>query len=191
MLDKEFIKVVRERYSTHARLRREVIKLSADAQNSAKKSIFALHRDDLALCDQLLAAAEDKFAEVRAVIAKSPELSQEGSYRAALEEFMEGVLYRNFVRDGQVNPVEFPDVDYETIIGALSDLTGELQRRQVKAAIERNLDEVTRYQKAIEAIVAELLDMDLEGYLRNKFDQAKNSLRRAEEVLYDASLRLK
>jgi predicted translin family RNA/ssDNA-binding protein len=191
MLDKEFINVVRERYGTHARLRREIIQLSAVAQNCAKKSIFAQHRDDAALCDRLLADAEARFAEARTVIAKSPELSQEGTYRAALEEYMEALLYRNFVRDGKVNPVEFPDADYETFIGALSDLTGELQRRQVKAAIERNLDEVARYQKAIEAIVAELLDMDLEGYLRNKFDQAKNSLRRAEEVLYDASLRLK
>jgi predicted translin family RNA/ssDNA-binding protein len=191
MLDKEFLAVVRERYGTHSRLRREIIKLSADAQNCAKKSIFAQHRDDVALCDRLLADAEARFAEARTVIAKSPELAQEGSYRSALEEYMEALLYRNFVRDGKVNPVEFPDADYETLIGALSDLTGELQRRQVKAAIERNLDEVARYQKAIEAIVAELLDMDLEGYLRNKFDQAKNSLRRAEEVLYDASLRLK
>lgn len=189
MLDKEFIKAIREKYMGHRGLRREVIKLSADAQNSAKKSIFAMHRDDAALADELLAAAEAKFGEARAVIAQSTELSQEGSYRAALEEYMEARLYRNFVRDGAVNPVEFPDADYETFIGALSDLTGEIQRRQVKAATERRLDEVARYKEAIEAIVGELLAMDLEGYQRNKFDQSKNNLRRAEEVLYDVSLR--
>jgi hypothetical protein len=31
--------------------------------------------------------------------------------------------------------------------------------------------------------------MDLEGSMRTKFDQAKNSLRRAEDVLYDLAMR--
>ena len=39
------------------------------------------------------------------------------------------------------------------------------------------------------AIVEAMLEMDLGGYLRNKFDQAKNGLRRAEDVHYDVTLR--
>jgi predicted translin family RNA/ssDNA-binding protein len=189
MLDQEFMKTLREKNAVHGKLRREIIKLAGDAQSSAKKAIFALHRDDREGTDARLAEAEAGFAAARAVIERSPELVKEGSYRAALEEFMEATLYRNFVRDGRVDPVDFPDADYETFIGALSDLTGEIQRRQVKAAIEGRVDEVARYKEAVEAIVGELLNMDLEGYLRNKFDQAKNSLRRAEDVLYDTSIR--
>ena len=37
--------------------------------------------------------------------------------------------------------------------------------------------------------VAGLTAMDFSGYLRTKFDQARGHLRRAEEILYDLSLR--
>ena len=189
MLDQKLVSSIAEKYAAHRRLRREIIKLAGDAQNRSKKAIFALHRGDADGADALLAEAEAKFNEVRERVATSPELVHEGSYRAALEEYVEAALYRNFLRDGEVKAIDLPDVDYATMLGGLSDLTGELQRRQVKAAIERDTEEAARLKEAIEQIVGALLDMDLEGYLRNKFDQAKNSLRRAEDVLYDLSLR--
>ena len=64
-----------------------------------------------------------------------------------------------------------------------------MQRRQVRLATEGKTAEVRSIKESMEAVVAELLDMDLGGYLRNKFDQAKNNLRRAEEVLYELSIR--
>jgi predicted translin family RNA/ssDNA-binding protein len=189
MLDQSFIDDLGGRYATHRKLRRDVINLASEGQNRAKKAIFALHRDDADGADQLLREAEAKFTAVRELAAQSPELSWEGSYRAALEEYAEAALYRNFLRDGEVRGMEYPDVDYATLLGGLSDLTGELQRRQVLAAIRRDDAEVARLREAIDRIVGALLNMDLEGYHRNKFDQAKNSQRRAEDVLYDVSLR--
>jgi predicted translin family RNA/ssDNA-binding protein len=81
------------------------------------------------------------------------------------------------------------DLDHETYLGGLADLVGELQRRQVRAATEGRTDEVKKIKDDIEVIVDALLEMDLGGYLRNKFDQAKNALRRAEDVLYEVSIR--
>lgn len=188
-MDLNFIKELGERYKSHRRDRREIIKLASDAQNNSKKSIFALHRDDREEADRLLAEAGERLAAIHKMVGANAELANEGSYRSALEEYMEAVLYRNFVVEGKVTAPEVTDANSETYIGALSDLTGELQRRQVKAGIERNHEEVARLKEAIEEIFGQLLDMDLEGYLRNKFDQAKNSLRRAEDVLYETSLR--
>ncbi len=189
MLDPQYIASVREKHAAYETSRREVIKTAGDALNASKRAIFALHRDDTAAADKLLAEASAGLDKVRALITKIPDLVAEGSYRAALEEFVESSLYRQYVRDGRVGEVPGEHIDYEIYLGGLTDLAGEIQRRQVRLATEGKLDEVKKCKDAIEEIVEKLLEMDLGGYLRTKFDQAKNSLRRAEEVLYETTIR--
>src|SRR5690606_29884066 len=130
---------------------------------------------------------------IRTRIAGRPELADEGAYRAALEEYAEAALYRVWVRDGSVGPVagfEEMGIDHEIYLGGLADLTGEMQRRQVRFATDgRPVADIGAVTTAIGEIVEQLLQMDLTGYLRTKFDQSKNNLRRAEDVLYDVTLR--
>jgi predicted translin family RNA/ssDNA-binding protein len=189
MLDAKFFAALKERQATHVALRRELIAKAAGAQSEAKRAIFALHRDDFAAADALLASSVAALSDIRMKIANRPELADEGAYRAAIEEYAEAALYRNWLRDGNVGAVGFEGVDHEIYLGGLSDLTGEMQRRQVRLATEGKIDEVRAIKDTIEEIVVQLLQMDLTGYLRNKFDQSKNSLRRAEDVLYDVTLR--
>lgn len=189
MLDKAFFAALKERQASHVAIRRELIARASTAQAEAKRAIFALHRDDVSSADALLASAAAALADIRAKIAGRPELADEGAYRAALEEYAEAALYRAWLKDGAVGPVQLEGVDHEIYLGGLSDLTGELQRRQVRLATEGKIDDVRRIKEVIEAIVVQLLEMDLTGYLRTKFDQAKNGLRRAEDVLYDVTLR--
>jgi len=189
MLDKAYFSALKERQASHVAIRRELIARAATAQGEAKRAIFALHRDDAAGADILLTSAAAALSDIRGKIAGRPELADEGAYRAALEEYAEAALYRAWVKDGTVGPVAFEGVDHEIYLGGLSDLTGELQRRQVRLATDGKLDEVRKLKQAIEEIVVQLLEMDLTGYLRTKFDQAKNSLRRAEDVLYEVTLR--
>ena len=189
MLDKAYFAALKERQASHVAIRRELIARAATAQAEAKRAIFALHRDDLGSADTLLASAAGALADIRAKIAGRPELADEGAYRAALEEYAEAALYRAWMKDGAVGPIPLEGVDHEIYLGGLSDLTGELQRRLVRLATEGKTEEVRRIKDVIEAIVVQLLEMDLTGYLRTKFDQAKNSLRRAEDVLYEITLR--
>ncbi|HTM67952.1 MAG TPA: hypothetical protein VL426_01505 [Candidatus Binatia bacterium] len=189
MLDKAYFAALKERQASHVAIRRELIARASTAQAEAKRAIFALHRDDMAGAEGLLASAAAALADIRSRIAGRPELADEGAYRAALEEYAEAALYRAWVKDGTVGPVDLEGVDHEIYLGGLSDLTGEMQRRQVRLATEGKLDEVRAIKDAIEEIVVRLLEMDLTGYLRTKFDQSKNSLRRAEDVLYEVTLR--
>jgi predicted translin family RNA/ssDNA-binding protein len=189
MIDKSFFKTLKEKYSAFAQGRREVIALAGDAQHASKRAIFALHRDDTDNAAALLADAAAKLSQVRAMFVKRPELAHEGSFRAAMEEFAEAKLYEQFVATGNVGEIPGAEIDYDTYLGGLSDLTGELARRQVRFATAGDADEAKRLKEEIEAIVAELLEMDLSGYLRTKFDQAKNNLRRAEDIVYELSLR--
>jgi predicted translin family RNA/ssDNA-binding protein len=189
MIDRELLAGMRERLSAYEAARRDTIKTAGDALSNAKRAIFALHRDDRATAARLLAESRQLLDKVAATAADRPGLDEEGSYRAALEEFAEASLYSQFVESGKVGAIVGPTIDEDTYIGALSDLTGEMQRRQVRLATEGKVEDVKRIKDAIEEVIAELLEMDLGGYLRNKFDQAKNNLRRAEEVLYDVTLR--
>lgn len=189
ILDSGHFQLIRKAHADYVISRREVIKLSGDAQSASKRAIFALHRDDMKGADTLLKKAEDGFAGVRKLIDNQPELAHEGSYRAGIEEYVEAVLYREFVKQGDVGPVALEGVTYEIYLAGLSDLTGELQRRQVRLATEGDVEGVKVIRDAVTAIVEELVSYDFGGYLRTKFDQAKNSLRRAEDVVYDVSLR--
>lgn len=190
MIDEDFFERLAADNAAYGSARRDVISLSDDVRNLSKRAIFAMHRDDLPEADKLLGEAKDRLSKLRKE-ATMPGLLDEGSYHAGLEEHVEALLYRRYVKDGTVGPVDGPDIGHDTYIGALCDLTGELQRRQVKAAIAGDGDAVERLYAEIESVVGELLKMDLTGYLRNKFDQAKNGLRRAEEVRYDMSIRKK
>lgn len=191
MLDKAYLAEVKAQHAAHASGRRELIKFASDAQSAAKRAIFALHRDDLEAADALFAEAEARLAQISERLGFRPELADEGSYRAALEEYAEAALYREYLRSGNVGKLAKEGIDYDTYLGALSDLTGELQRRQVRMATEGNLAAVKAIKEDLSGVVEAMLEMDLEGYLRNKFDQAKNSLRRAEDVLYEMTLRSK
>ena len=191
MLDRDFFAAIKRQLTSYEAGRREVIKLSSDAISASKRAIFALHRDDAAAAAKLLAEAETRIGEVEAAIKAQPDLAGEGSFRAALEEYLEARLYRQYLADGSIGRVEGEHIDYDIYLAGLTDLTGEMQRRQVRLATEGKLAEAKRIKELIEAIVAELLEMDLGGYLRTKFDQTKNNLRRAEEVLYELTLRSK
>jgi predicted translin family RNA/ssDNA-binding protein len=189
MLDRSELDRIRAHKAATAEGRREIIKRANDALNASKRAIFELHRGDAAQADALLTEADGLFAQARERIATNPSLDGVGAYRAGLEEFAEAKLYRQFMAKGAVGGLEYPDVDDDIYLGGLCDLAGELQRRQVAVATAGDLDGVGRIKDAIEEIVVALLAMDLEGHLRTKFDQAKNALRRAEDVLYDVKLR--
>lgn len=190
MIDKDFFSGLKRDHDAYEAGRREIIKTAGDALNASKRAIFAMHRDDLEAADRLLTEAAIGLSAIREAIAGQPDLAHEGSYRAAMEENAEAQLYRRFIKTGEIGAVEnAAGFDYEVYLSGLSDLTGELQRRQVRAATDGQLDDVRRLKEAVEAVVNELLGIDLGGYLRNKFDQAKNNLRRAEEVLYELALR--
>jgi predicted translin family RNA/ssDNA-binding protein len=189
MLDRKYFDEIKNQHASYENARRAVIKISGDVLSAAKRAIFALHRDDAAGADALLKESAALIGQVVTLAGAVPGLTQEGSYRAALEEYVEASLYRAYVRDGGVGRVEGLDLDYEIYLGGLSDLVGELQRRQVRMATEGKTDEVRKIKEQIEIVVDALLELDLGGYLRNKFDQAKNALRRAEDVLYEVTLR--
>ncbi len=189
MLDKKYLTKVREELLSYSETRREVIKQAGDAQYLSKKAIFALQRDDLDIAEDCLDKAKAIIQGLNKANKKETGIFEEGSYRAAIEEYAEAKLFSSFVYKKTIGELKDFAIDSDTYIGGLSDVVGEILRYAIKSATEKKFDEVERCYLVAEAIVSEMVDMNLTGYNRQKFDQSKNALQKLEQIRYEVSLR--
>ncbi len=189
MLDKKYLAKVREELLAYTEKRRVVIKTAGDAQHLAKKAIFALQRDDFKGAEECLQKAKEMILGLNKDYKKEPDIFGEGSYRASIEEYAEAKLFSQFVHNKPISSLKEFTIDADTYIGGLSDVVGEIYRYAIKSATEKKFDEVERCYLVAEEIVSEMVDMNLTGYNRQKFDQAKGALQKMEQVRYEVSLR--
>jgi len=167
--------------------RRRLQELSQLAQKNSKQAIFALQRGDGTRSAALLDEAETALAQGLTLIKKQPRLTNEGMWRAALEEFCEACFFDKALKGRDLFPPQTITDDPDILIGGLSDLIGEFVRLATKAAIERKTEEVQKLYATSETLVEFLLSLDATGSLRSKVDQARQHLRRLEEIRYDLS----
>jgi len=189
MLDKKYTQAVRSDLLSYAQKRREVIKMSGDAQQHAKKAIFALQRDDKEGGSERLKLAEGLLLELAKKFKGDKRLFNEGSYKAAVEEYVEAVLFNNYILGKSVGKIKGVEVGSDAFISGLCDVPGELCRYAIAAATARNFELTKKCFQYAQEIIGELMDMDLTGYHRNKFDQAKQALHKLEQVVYEVSIR--
>ncbi len=187
MLNKKYFQKIRADLLSYAEKRREVIKIAGDAQHLAKRAIFARQRDDVTAAKQALETAESLLQGLVKKFQKEQGLLDEGSFRAGLEEYVEAYLFISYLNKKEIGPVKNLPVPGDIYIGGLADLPGELLRYAIKSATERNFVVVKECYAAAEEIVMEMVDMDLTGYNRQKFDQAKQALGKLQQVVYEIS----
>jgi len=194
MLNQKLFLKLKKEYDTYEAARRELIGVSNTTLSKAKQAIFALHRDDEKSAAAFLDEVERTFGNLEKQFKALPELRYEGAYRAALEEYVEAKLFYGFLQSKRtdlrsVGGRSSVHVDADTYLAGLSDFTGELTRKCVQRATQGRMNDVEKLTEAVRAIVGELIKFDLTGYLRTKYDQTKQNLRRMEEVLYDIKIR--
>jgi predicted translin family RNA/ssDNA-binding protein len=189
MLDKKYFSKIREILLNYAKNRREIIKIAGDAQQLAKKSIFALQRDDAVAAKSLLAESLKSILLAKQIINSDERLADEGSFRAALEEYAEAELFRQAISNEKIGEIGGVVIDEDIYIGGLCDVPGELYRYTIKCATEKKFDRINLCYAVAEEIITELVDMDLTGYNRQKFDQAKQALQKIEQVVYEVSMK--
>lgn len=189
MINTTFFAGLRRRWLAYDQERREIIGISSDVLALSKQAIFAFHRNDVAEGKTLLAKADTHLAALAKRFKKTHGLSDEGSYRAALEEYAEARIFYTFLLKQKIGAVEAPAIDDDAVLGGLLDFTGEAVRYAVRMATAGNEPEVIRAHQAVEAVASEVMRMNLTGSLRQKYDQLKINLRKFEEMRYDLSLR--
>jgi len=189
MINKTFWKKIQNNYSEYEKARTQIIGRSNLALNNAKKAIFALHRDELKDAEQKLEESRKLLLELEKKFAKNSKYRREGSWKAAAEEFIEADLYFNYRKTGKISEVSGVSLNFDEYLGGLADLTGELIRWAVLLVNKGDYSKMFEIQKTINQIIQVLLDCNLTGYLRQKFDQAKRSQRKIEQMIYDLKIR--
>lgn len=190
MINKKFIQQLKKDYEKHESERRQIISLSNVVLHDSKRVIFSLHRDELSKAGEALGEIEKILTNLYKKFSQ-PRLSEEGAYRAAVEEYVEAKLFFMVMDGGRVDEIKGIHLCVDSYLGGISDLTGELVRRAINMAAAGKIKEVEKISRAISDIMAELVEFDMTGYLRTKYDQAKNNLRKMEQVAYEVKLRSK
>lgn len=172
-------------------LRRDIIKVGGDTQHHAKRAIFAMHRDEMDEAKNKLAEAKKGLSELEKMIKKDKRTAEEGTYREAVEEYVEAVLFYQFLQKKKIGPIVGVRVEPQIYVAGLCDVPGELYRYAIRAATNKDVPTVMRCKETAEDIIGELIECNLTKYLRTKFDQAKQAVGKLDIVVYELSLRNK
>ncbi|MFH1286836.1 MAG: hypothetical protein ABII02_03740 [Candidatus Magasanikbacteria bacterium] len=189
MLNKPYTAKLRKHMLGFATKRRDVIKMSGDALHHAKRAIFAMHKDDLKEAEAKLKQSEALFSGLHKKFSKDSEITNEGSYKAGLEEYVEASLFYQFLTTGRMGELRGLDIVPHVYIAGICDVPGELLRYATKAATNKDEKTVKKCAEMAKEIVGELIEFNLTSYLRTKFDQAKRAVQKIEYIQYELSLR--
>ena len=182
-------KSIQKQYAARQNARQEIIGRSNKALSRSKRAIFALHRDDLKGSESLLNEADKLFVKCEQSFKRIPNLKNEGAYQAALEEYAEALLFKSYIEKGKLGKIHERAMNPHSYLAGLSDTTGEIVRYAVRAVTQGDERQVKKAYKTVAMVIEYLIDMDLTGYQRTKFDQAKKNLRKLEQMQYDLAIR--
>lgn len=181
-----FSKLQKELHAYDAE-RENLIKKSRDVLKLSKLVIYAVHRDEMKEAERLLQEMEAEKKALDKFAGHSEKMQCEGSYKIAVQEYVEATLYFYFAKTGKLLDLK---VSAEHFILGLADLPGELNRRAVYLAGKGNVNEVVKIKDEVDAIYGELLKFDFrDNEIRRKVDAVKYELRKLEDLVLD--LRMK
>jgi predicted translin family RNA/ssDNA-binding protein len=190
MINKKFINKLRSDYSKSQSERRQIISVSNGILSDSKRTIFALHRGEIEAAEKNLTAIETELKKMEKNFGFNRN-EEEGSYKAAVEEYAEAKMFYYFLSGKKLD--KFPEIklDFDSYIGGICDFTGEMVRYATNQAAAGNFDKVTKIKEEINSVIGELINFDLSGYLRTKYDQCRSNLRKIEEMAYEIKLKIK
>lgn len=188
MLNKTFITQLKKDYLQNIKERKIIISAANNILHDAKRVIFATHRPDLKKAQTSLIDIETRLKNLQKDFGYN-RLIEEGAYSAAVEEYVEAKTFYLVTTGKKIEKIKSIKLSTASYLGGLSDLTGELVRQAVNAAAKKDFAQVITNQKMINDIMQELVEFDMTGYLRTKYDQARNNLRKIEQINYEISLK--
>jgi predicted translin family RNA/ssDNA-binding protein len=188
MLNNKFFGKLQSDYDARESERRQIISLSNVILHESKRVIFSLHRGDVKKAAESLAEIETNIKQLEKKFGYK-RLTDEGSYKAAVEEYVEAKMFFKVLSGEKIDTIKGITLSGEAYLGGICDLVGELVRLATNRAAEGKFDEVEKYKVIGNDIMAELVEFDMTGYLRTKYDQAKGHLRKIEQVAYEVKLR--
>ncbi len=189
MINKTFVIQLKKDYRLQESERRQIISLSNNVLFHSKKAIFALHRGDLKTADEKLTEMESELLNLEKKFTIK-RIEEEGAYRAAVEEYAEAKLLSFAIKGEKIDKIKKLKLGTDAYLGGICDLLGELVRVATNQAAIGNFKSVAETKELAESIMDQLIDFDMTGYLRTKYDQARGHLRKLEQMAYEIKLRV-
>lgn len=188
MINLQLLEQLKKEYQANESERRQIISAANNILFEAKKTIFSLQRRDFQAAEAKLQANEKGLQELAGRFGQD-RLNREGAYKAAVEEYLESKTFFAAINNEEIKLVSGLDLNYEGYLGGICDLIGELVRYATNMAADGKFDAVAELKTTAEDIMAQLIDFDMTGYLRTKYDQARGHLRKLEQIAYEIRLR--
>ena len=189
MINKKFVSELKKDYKNQEVERRQIISLANDVLFHSKKAIFALHRNEVKIADAKLLEMENTLLQLEKKFSIK-RIEKEGAYRAAIEEYVEAKLLSYVVKGEKIDRIKKLKLDNDAYLGGICDLLGEMVRLATNEAAAGNFKQVEKIKKLANDIMDQLIDFDMTGYLRTKYDQARGHLRKLEQMAYEIKLRI-
>ena len=162
---------------------------SNEIRARSKKAIALLRRDNIKESKRIILEIENNFRAINKLVKKNDGLTSQNFYKEAVEEYVEAIIFYNFLTKSKKEIPGFVKVKPEEIISGICDFTGELVRRAITVAGVENFKQLVLYKKVIENVAEELTRIGFRGKLRQKYDEVERNLRKIEDILYDIKLR--
>lgn len=188
MINKTFFNQLKKDYLTQISERRQIISAANNILHDSKRIIFALHRNEVKAAEKSLNDIEKRLK----ILEKNfgyPRLNQEGAYTAACEEYAEAKLFYFILNGKKLDKFKGLNLSTENYLGGLCDTLGEMVRWATNLASAGKIQEAKKVKNLGDELMAELINFDMSGYLRTKYDQARGHLRKLEQINYEISLR--
>ncbi|MFH1946731.1 MAG: hypothetical protein ABIJ23_01050 [Candidatus Magasanikbacteria bacterium] len=189
MLNKKYLGKIKKNLHAYHSKRGEVIGESNNALHHAKRAIFALHRDNKKEAVEKIKMVEKILKDINKKYKTTPKILDEGSYKAALEEYVEAKCFFDFLETGKIGEIKTLVIAEEIYLAGLCDVPGELYRYAIKSATNKDIAMTKKCAEMAQEIIGELIEFNLTSYLRTKFDQAKGAVHKLQIIVYEASLK--
>ena len=184
-ISEEFASLKKEIESVDSK-RETLIAQTREILKAAKGAIYSLQRGDNK-------AAATTLAELKPKITSLKPYSEDANYASVtkppIQEYVEAACFSEFIATGKILQRKVLGVSAENYIAGLCDLSGEIVRKAVNAAINDDAKTVIAAKEFIENLYYGLMQFDFRnGELRRKFDGIKYDLKKMEDLLLSLKL---
>ena len=186
MLDKNEFAQMRSEIAKRDETRESIIALSRDIITLSKQTIYATLRKDVPTAEAKLSDMKKGVTKLKSInISLDTNISQ-----TAFQEYVEAAAILHFSKHGKLITRKELDVDSESYLLGVCDLSGELVRKAVDDIINEKFDSAVKVKEMVALIYGEFLQFNLRNSdLRKKSDQIKWSLQKLEDLIYDVKMK--
>jgi len=192
IINKDDIEKIKKYMVEHDEKNEQLIRKSRDVLKLSKHLINSIHRENETAADKFSVEINKEVAELKKMVDSQPGLTYSGSYKVAIQEYVEAVSFMEYVRNNKLPTTGQLDVGIEHYLLGICDLTGELVRKAINAVTKEDYQTAVKIRDFIDELYSFLIGIDFRNSeLRRKFDSIKYDLKKLEDVVYELKLREK